>query len=1540
MRVILENEKNINQINLPELILGNYWLTDSNSKNLLNIVAENNSWVLKSNSDVKISAAEINDNINTINFSETIKIEISKVYYAINILTKEKYKLFILPSYDSLENLLINYSKTEKITIGKDKINDICIVNSLLSNKQLSIELDKEKKMFLLKNLFESNKVFVNNILTNNIYLNRGDIIFINGIFIYFFGALILVSNNENNLYFNTQKISKRKIVELSNTDYSNFIDKYVPFFNKKDYFQRPPRIKRTIEKKIFNIDAPTSKEKEDDMPLIFLIAPMITMSMTAMISCFPAIEKVLNHQSTLKEQLPQIAMLTSILIVTIIFPVVQKEYNKRRKKKREKLRISKYQKYIDEKREEIRKEINYQKAVLLENNLPIDVVRNVILNKARTLWERKIIHDDFLNFRLGIGTKKPEIEIKYPEEHFSLDEDELKSIVKNLVNENKNIDNVPISLNFKTNNKVGIIGQRKMVNNVLDNIMLQIMAYHGYDELRIVILTNKKNQEYWKKYKSLPYLWNNTKTFRYFGTNKDNINKITSYLMEEYNYRVEFAEQNNGDIQTVPYYLVLTDDIEALKNNVFVNSILKNQFNLSYSIITIDEKLNKIPDECNMFVNVSPGSSGIFTSQMKTDDQIPFVPDLVEFSIQDCITAASNIPIDVNNGKFVLPKTYGFLDMFDVGNVNQLNIINRWKQNDIINSLETPIGIDEQGELFKIDIHEKAHGPHGLVAGMTGSGKSEWIITYILSLAINYSPEELQFVLIDYKGGELALTFDNRENGIKLPHVVGTLTNLDIVEMKRSLASINSELKRRQKMFKLAREKLNESSMDIYRYQELYREGKLDEPMSHLIIISDEFAELKSQQPEFMAELISTARIGRSLGVHLILATQKPSGVVDAQIWSNAKFRVCLKVQDKSDSNDMLKRPEAAMIKETGRFYFQVGFNEFFALGQSAYTGVPYYESTKKITEIDSKIDFIDDIGTIIKRGDIEKKNTQFVQKGEELPNILNYIIDTAKTQNFQISSLWLSSIPSTIYVDKLKEKYQYKKENFILNPVVGEYDEPHMQQQNILTVPISKEGNFLLCGSSGSGKELFITTFLYSLITTYRPEEVIVYILDFGTEVLNSFSYASHIGDIVHSGEDEKIKNLYKFINTEIKNRKKLFMNYNGNYADYVKNSEKKIPNIVIIINSFDVFNDIYEEEARSLYELIRDCNKYGIYFVLTANSMNVINNKLLQGFKTIYSLQLNNEIDYRSIYGNTDGLVPSKIYGRGLLKKDKVLEFQTAYPYEKDVMYKKITNLSLQTYAKYKSKAMPIPILPKTVSLSNINYEKIDIKNIPIGMEKENLNTISINLEDKVSYFVSFRSFDENLSFIDSLLNIINKSDINTIVFDSKYIYEEDNFDKIKYFNSGYNKPLDNLNKFIDDVDDILNKNNNNIRSIKGIKDVLCVIIGFDKFMDMLSDEYKEKFINIVTKSKESLKAHFIFIDIPYSFKSYEFETWYKNVTDPGCGLWIGNGFIEQNLIKPTKMIPDYYASIDHNFGYFVDCGQVKLIKLIEESKKTNK
>jgi DNA segregation ATPase FtsK/SpoIIIE, S-DNA-T family len=276
------------------------------------------------------------------------------------------------------------------------------------------------------------------------------------------------------------------------------------------------------------------------------------------------------------------------------------------------------------------------------------------------------------------------------------------------------------------------------------------------------------------------------------------------------------------------------------------------------------------------------------------------------------------------------LTKNITMFELLNILSVDDIDLEKNWSQSQVYQSMAAPIGVKAKNQIEYLDLHEKYHGPHGLVAGTTGSGKSELLQTYILSMALLFHPYEVGFVIIDFKGGGMVNQFKN------LPHLIGAITNIDGREINRSLISIKAELKKRQELF--AQYQVNH----IDAYIKKYKKGETKIPLPHLILIVDEFAELKTDQPEFMKELISAARIGRSLGIHLILATQKPSGVVDAQIWSNSRFKLCLKVQNQEDSNEVLKTPLAAEIKEPGRAYLQVGNNEIFELFQSAYSGAP----------------------------------------------------------------------------------------------------------------------------------------------------------------------------------------------------------------------------------------------------------------------------------------------------------------------------------------------------------------------------------------------------------------------------------------------------------------------------------------------------------------------------------------------------------------------------------------------------------------------
>ena len=387
----------------------------------------------------------------------------------------------------------------------------------------------------------------------------------------------------------------------------------------------------------------------------------------------------------------------------------------------------------------------------------------------------------------------------------------------------------------------------------------------------------------------------------------------------------------------------------------------------------------------------------------------------------------------------------------------------------------------------------------------------------------------------------------------------------------------------------------IDEGVMDIYKYQKLYHEGVFKTPVPHLLIICDEFAELKQQQEEFMEGLISVSRIGRSLGVHLILATQKPAGIVNDQIRSNSKFAICLKVQDREDSYDVIKRPDAASLRGAGQFFMQVGNDDYFVLGQSAWAGAQYYPSSIIKKKVDNSIKFVSNVGESLKDVDnIAQKTVS--NKGEQLTNIVRYMSELAKTEHIKTQNLWLEEIPENIYIDKLKKKYQIKEDDEKqISCVIGEYDDPFNQKQGIVKLDFMNDGNMVIYGNAESGKETFLSTIIYDLIQTYKSEDLWVYILDFGSEALKIFKDSNHVGDVVFIGEDEKIKRFFDMIQKEIKERKNILSNYNGDYNLYRQTAKRKMPMIQIILNNYEAFAENYENDYDDIFlSITRECIK----------------------------------------------------------------------------------------------------------------------------------------------------------------------------------------------------------------------------------------------------------------------------------------------------------------------------------------------------------
>ena len=1532
MKILLIKNNRLYSYMLPQEIKDNFWITDidsfDNARNLINVEAENGRWVLVSNYDTHIIDAN--------NRYEKFVLSEYHFYSIKNDSESSIYYIYAIPDVEksySYYTILGNGS----ISIGSGNENEIVYKNVLVSDYHA--RLDYTDGLWQINDIKTKIGVYVNDKKINeSLVLEYGDVIFIAGLKIIVMKDFILVNNALNNVHVNSGILRDKAPInyQIDNSP-EREEDLNRSLYSKEEYFYRSPRFIEDVIAEKIDFDNPPAKISQEETPFILTFGPMFTMALTSFSTGFSAISGITNGTTTWKQATPSLIMAGSMLASMLIWPIITRIVEKKRKKKKEAERLQKYNEYLDGKVTEINSIIVKQSQTLKDKYTTLDECANVIIRKKSSLWERSINQKDFLALRLGLGNIPIFAEFNYAKEEFTMEDDELKNRIQSIVEEKRLLTNVPIVYSLVEKNITSIIGTSELIHEFFKGQLLQLITYHSYEFLKLVVLTDKENASSFEYLHNLPYLFDDLKQTRFFAQSLDETKEISLYLERIYQNR----KANDTKFEDEPpYYVIITDNYHLYRDIEIIKDILEDGQNYGFSLLIFSEKLQNLPSECKNFINVNRERSGIFESEISVGNQREFVTEFCssyKVNIDECVKKISNIPIEFNNDDKALPSSISFLEMYNVGKVEQLNILQRYKVNNSQKSLAVPVGVEKSGGVLKLDLHEKYHGPHGLIAGMTGSGKSEFIITYVLSMATNFSPQDVSFILIDYKGGGLAGAFENRETGISLPHLAGTITNLDVSEMNRSLSSIQSELRRRQQLFNEARDKLGESTVDIYKYQKFFKEGKVAEPVPHLLIICDEFAELKSQQPDFMDQLISTARIGRSLGVHLILATQKPSGVVNDQIWSNSRFRVCLKVQEKSDSNEMIKTPDAAYIKQVGRFYLQVGYNELFALGQSAWCGAQYYPTEKIKKKIDQSVLIIDDVSNVIAQNNDLLVN-QVESSGEELNNVLAYVIDVCKENNLKADKLWLEKIMAEIFVDKLAIKYNYKETPFKLNPIIGEYDDPNNQRQDLLTINLTGDGNTSIYGSSGSGKEMLFSSMIYSLITNHSPEEVNIYILDFGSGTLGNYRNAPQVGDFILSNDEDKINNIFKMLDSELERRKKLFANFNGDYQSYIARSGQKVPYVLMFINNYDVFQDSFDYEE-VINKITREGAKYGIIFIVSINSTSGMRYRLRQNFKSDITLQFNDQDDYSVIIGNTRKLYPADIFGRGLVKLDNIYEFQTAHVFSDDTINEELEAVIEELNKKYSVKAPKIPVVPDVVRIDDLSSNLRGINMVPIGINKDTIEVEKFNFQETYATLIS-SSDDEGgiVNFTRSLTKMLSKIPNNNLILidgDNKY---GSTYENVGYINNNFD---DVVNKICDSMEFLSQKYIEDGYSNKNLattKNTVIVLAGFNKILTKLNEEVKKRFLECIKSNKEVGKVELIIVDRADNLKKMEYDDWYKTSVQNTYGIWIGSGVADQSLIKTNIGFKKNNNEISDDYGIVVRNTKTYLVKLISDNEIT--
>ncbi|WP_152655085.1 type VII secretion protein EssC [Oceanobacillus sp. CFH 90083] len=1342
----------------------------------------------------------------------------------------------------------------------------------------------------------QKGKVYHNyRLLQEEAVIEAGDHLFMDG-------ALLIVY--PDSLQITTNQVFSAQLTELVE-ETEQYDEEYPDYHRSPRLIYREPEEKQTIAKPAAKPNKPSEQLARTIVPPLVMIAALIIVTLIRPRGIF-------------------IFVMFSVTVVTVIFAITT--YFKNVKKYKEDMhhRETTYKEYMKRKTKELFLKSEEQRHSLYYHYPDVEEISTMAVNVSERIYEKHSYQHDFLSFRAGIGDVEASYAIDLSVEEFMKEEDELVDEAKALKKQFEHLENVPITTSLMKG-PVGYIGHRQLVLEQLQLLVLQLSMFHSYHDLQFITVfpEEEKSQWYWMRWLPHSSIRNlNVRGFVYHERSRDQVMHSFYQILKQRKQAIADRGNSSDKLHFSPHYVVMITDEKLLLDHTIMELFNEDPTDIGVSLIFVQEVMRALPEHVKTVIDIRDAKDGKIIIEEEELVNKVFTPDHFPngFDKEHVARALASIN-HLENLKNSIPEQVTFLELYNVEQVESLSIGTRWQQNQTYKSLAVPLGLRGKDDIVQLNLHEKAHGPHGLVAGTTGSGKSEIIQSYILSLAVNFHPYEVAFLLIDYKGGGMANLFE------KLPHLLGTITNLDRSQALRALASIKAELQRRQRLF--GEHQVNH----INQYQKLFKEGKVEEAMPHLFLISDEFAELKSEQPDFMKELVSTARIGRSLGIHLILATQKPSGVVDDQIWSNSKFKLALKVQNASDSNEILKTADAAEITLPGRAYMQVGNNEIYELFQSAWSGADYIQDKKDPDYVDTTIYAINELGQYdLLNEDLSGLNQQqeMKQTVSELDAVIDYIHDYTEQQQIeQLPRPWLPPLAEQIYGPELRtEEYKaaWLEEKKPLEALIGIVDQPELQQQTPLTINLSKEGHILAVSSPGYGKSTFLQTVVMDLSSQHSPEHLHVYLLDFGTNGLLPLKHMPHVADTFSVDDEEKIGKLLRLLSKLMKDRKKKLSKYGvANLAMYEKASGEIEPNICIVLDNYEAVRDMNsaDEFERMITQVAREGAGIGIHLIMSTGRQGALRMPLLSNIKTQISLYQIDRSEVRGVVGRTE-LEIEEIPGRGIISLEDPALFQTVLPTYGEEVLEQIDNIqkTAEEMLTFWSGSLPepIPMMPEgVIDFATFKEHKktkqlLEEKKLPLGFNFEDVQPFGFDpMQDEHLLVVSDRKERLNQMIQSTAKNIILLKDTyRTMFIDTVDQHFQDIGKSMYNYVSGKEEMTQALQNILYEID---------MREKEGGKEPrwLIQIADLEEFMErtnaMLKDIYK-----IVDQGSRT-GIHFIFCS-HHNYIGSSYDKSVRYIRDQVAVGLVGMRVSDQDLFKKTiirkeKTLENYECFILHDF-----------------------
>ncbi|MGZ4752913.1 MAG: FtsK/SpoIIIE domain-containing protein [Oryzihumus sp.] len=848
----------------------------------------------------------------------------------------------------------------------------------------------------------------------------------------------------------------------------------------------------------------------------------------------------------------------------------------------------------------------------------------------GRRLWERRRHDTDSLAMRVGTADLPSSVRLSGAVEE----------------EQEHRVHSVPVGMSLAEAGVVGVAGPRESVVATLRWLLVQLCAYHPPRDLAVSLVTSR-SEDHWQWVRWLPHLRPGVAdgSTAYVGNDPDSVAAQVAALTGLLTARKQALAATSGlRAHNFPAHVLVVDGYRQVRTTLGLAQLLEDGPRVGIYAICADDDERLLPEQCSSTMVWDPARADHAT--LRRTGQ-PDVEDVLAEGVAapwcERVARAISPLVDVggDQDEVMLPDSARLLEVVGMDPPRAESIRARWALEPRSTTMTIGVGLDGP---FRLDL--RRDGPHGLVAGTTGSGKTELLQTMIASLALANRPDELNFVLVDYKGDSAF------KDCVNLPHTVGKVNDLDPHLVERALESLSAELRYREHFFAEAQVK------DIEDYQLLQAKEPHRPSLPRLLLIIDEFAALFKELPEFVTGLVSIAQRGRSLGIHLLLATQRPSGVVSPEIRANTNLRISLRVTDAADSTDILNSPEAANIPKSspGRGYARLGASSLLSFQAGRVGGRRPGAVVEEVPP------------PFVARVDWRALGYQAPQMppsqdrddvaDTDLAAVVAAVREAAAAEGVtEQRQPWLEPLPEKLLREEVyDDRDRPEVAAGHLPPLpFGRRDFPAEQEQPPATFDLVTDGHMLVLGSARSGRSQVLRALAAAIATRTSPRDVHLYGIDCGNGALNAFTSLPHCGAVVGRTEVDRVGRLLGRIGAEMDRRQQLLARDGfADLSEQRRSGQDPLPHLVVMLDRWEGFTTSLGDLDNgaltdALVRILREGASLGVHAVITGDR-SLATNRISAMTECKFALRLADKADF-ALIGLSPRSIPDRLPpGRG--------------------------------------------------------------------------------------------------------------------------------------------------------------------------------------------------------------------------------------------------------------------------------------------------